>query len=386
MHREAVALDLARPVGRPASWSRPRRTPESPPFPHAPSREDERGAGRHRDRDPAPTRAQRPRRAAETANTAPESVAIVAPGGAFSSTDSTSPAIPSTATSATVIACHGARRLVQRRTVAAGTTTSAATSSAPSADSAATTTSATSASSTPSNSRPPHAQRTGRRRGRTRVASHCPPERQGRRERAGACDARQHQVARLDQQQAAEQQRLHSGAGLEHVAGQDHPERQHSGEADAVVASGPRRSRPASAATRSANAAAAPSAPERGGEAEPVGEHEAGEGGACRPHGSRRRGRAARSSSRGSRRRPRAAASPPAPRWTYGQVEGGRQGVHRGEVYQIMGTVLITITPSQRSMIGRREHAGHASAASGPSTPPASCAAQGTAAAARARR
>ena len=71
----------------------------------------------------------------------------------------------------------------------------------------------------------------------------------------------------------------------------------------------------------------------------------------CRPRGSRRRARAARSSSRARPRRPRAAAPRPA-RAGRRAARMGRAGRPRGEVYQIMGTVLITIAPIQRSMIG----------------------------------
>src|SRR4029453_2267123 len=62
------------------------------------------------------------RAAEDSAKTAAESTAIVAPGGAFVFPETHSPMVPSSAVSKTVPARHGTRRLLQIRTVAAGVT------------------------------------------------------------------------------------------------------------------------------------------------------------------------------------------------------------------------------------------------------------------------
>jgi hypothetical protein len=98
-------------------------------------------------RHPASARA-----AAAITKTPPASTAIAAPGGAFHSTDSQSPATPSAATSRTVAICHPGMRRIHRRVVAAGTTSSAAASNAPAAVRTATAPRATSPSSARSGS------------------------------------------------------------------------------------------------------------------------------------------------------------------------------------------------------------------------------------------
>ena len=210
--------------------------------------------------------------------TAPASVAIVAPGGALSFTDSHSPAVPSSATSATVAACHEGSRLVHRRTVAAGTTTSAETSSAPSAVSADGHHQRDEREEHGVDRCAPHSQRS--RGARIEAARQpCATEQQGGSHCGGACPAGDRQVARLDQQQAAEQQRLDAGPRREHVACEDHPQRQHAGErersrdvrAEAVA--------PSERGDHQRERACGRERAQRGGKAQAVGEHQSRERG-----------------------------------------------------------------------------------------------------------
>ena len=128
---------------------------------------------------------------------------------------------PPTAVSATVASCHVRRRSQTRRVVAAGTTSSAVASSAPTADSAATATSATSASSAVSGrlERSPSARAAdGIEPGRGPAR----PDRVRRREHDDARARRPGDVAAVDREQAAEQQRLDVRAGVEDVGREDH--------------------------------------------------------------------------------------------------------------------------------------------------------------------
>ena len=87
-----------------------------------------------------------------------------------------------------------------------------------------------------------------------------------------------HSVGRPDDEQAAEEQVLDVGAGVEDVGGEDHPHRQRGHEDErgaAVVAVAiPPRQPPDAGGDHGRGSGGA----EMGGEAEPVGEHEAGEG------------------------------------------------------------------------------------------------------------
>ena len=150
---------------------------------------------------------------------------MAGPGGALTCTDSHSPAIPSRATRATVASCHGRRREQTRRVVAAGTTSSAVASSAP--------------ERRERRDRHERHQREQDDVGRRRAGAEGPrgarvePRRQpallehqpaGEHDRGA--DGGEGPVARVDEQQAAEQQRLDVARGVEDVAGEDHADGQ----------------------------------------------------------------------------------------------------------------------------------------------------------------
>ena len=234
-----------------------------------------------------------------------------------------------------------ARRLVQRRTVAAGTTTSAATSSAPSADRAATTTSATRATSTPSYSRPrtPSAPAAP---GSKPVASHSRPSvRVAASAPALATPAstrsRGSTSSRLPNSSVSTPTPVMNTSLARITPSASIPARptRRRGVGPEALPAGERGDQERECGRCSQRA-------QRGGEAEAVREHQSGEGGATDRVGVE--GEAAQHDP--------AAEDPGADReqqhlghsaLDVGQVEGGRQGIHRGEVYQIMGTVLITI-------------------------------------------
>ena len=130
-------------------------------------------------------------------------------------------------------------------------------------------------------------------------------------------------VAVVDQQQAAEQQRVDARAGVEDVA-REHapraPARRRGRSPSAVV---PLRAAPrASASSRAANSTAAPNAPERRREAEAVRQHQAGE--RRRADRVRVEGEPAEHDPRPDDARPRREQqrSRPRPRWTNWSVNG----------------------------------------------------------------
>ena len=180
-------------------------------------------------------------------------------------------------TSATDASCQTARRCVQRRTVAAGTTNSAVASSAPIAVSEATTAKATSTSSTASG-KPERMPRARAEAGSNPRASQRGPSTSVAGDRRGAGQARQHEIARADQQQAPEEQRVDVAARFEDVARQHDAARQRGDQHErgqAVVARA-RAAREALHAEREHERRGERS--ERRREAEPVGQHEPGEG------------------------------------------------------------------------------------------------------------
>ena len=176
-------------------------------------------------------------------------------------TESQSPTVPSTATSATLASCQVRIRSAKRRTVSAGTTKSAATSSAPTIESAATIASAirpSSASVEAAGAGPQRLGRAGVEAGREPAVAE-----QQRGERGGpGRDGGQGDVAVVDQEQAAEEQGLDVGAGAEDVAGEDRAGGQAADEDDrdgGVAAPPPRGGRAASC--RRLKTTAAPKAP-----------------------------------------------------------------------------------------------------------------------------
>jgi len=212
--------------------------------------------------------------------TAPPRTAIAAPGGAFVLTESQRPTTPSPAASSTAPACQTGSLLVSNRTVAAGTTKRAVARSAPIAARAETTLSAIRPRRTASGSgdRNPRA---GAVSGSKPVASHRRPSRSEPARHCGACGGGEDDVAPVDQQEAAEEQRLDVGAGVEDVAREDDPEREGADEhqrRQAVVAAAPRRREPLDAQGEERGCR---KCPERGREAQAVGEHEARERRGC---------------------------------------------------------------------------------------------------------
>ena len=243
------------------------------------------------------------------------SVAIVAPGGAFSCTDSHEPggALDRDQRDGRS-ACHGARRLVQRRTVAAGTTTSAADQQRAERRQRGDRRPARPVPAAPRRTAAPRTpERTPPRRGRSRVASQARPSVRDAASARRAGDARRARRSRGSTSSRLPNSSVSTPAPDSNTSlARITPSASMPARPSAVVTSGPRRSRPPSAATRRANARRGRQRAQRGGEAEAVREHQARERRRCRPRGSRRRGRAGRSSSRARRRRPRAAAPPPA--------------------------------------------------------------------------
>ena len=256
VHVEPLALDLPAQSATCVVVATT-RTPESPSLPQAPSATSAGAANR-----PPRSAGPRPRSAharPPDANTAPESVAIVAPGGAFSSTDSASPAMPSTATRATVDRlpwrqavgpqAHGRGRhddqrghqqRAERRQRGHDHERDQGQQHAVGQP-------------------PAHAERRRGGRGRTRAPA-TPAERSVAATAPALATPASSEVARLDQQQAAEQQRLHPTPSSNTSLARITPSASIPARPTAVVASGPRR-RPSSAAITSANAPAAASAP-----------------------------------------------------------------------------------------------------------------------------
>ncbi len=201
-HVRVGSGDRARPVadlGRGRDDRQPARRGVARP---AAGEQQQRGGRRQRAVGPT---GRRSRTAATTAKTAPASTEIAAPGGTFHSTDSQSPTTPSPATSATEPSCQGRSRRVTSLTVAAGTTKSAVTSSAPIAGSAETTParSATSRIASGTAERIPSALALP---ASNPIASQRRPSAQARSEHDRARERREHEVARPDQEQAAEEQ------------------------------------------------------------------------------------------------------------------------------------------------------------------------------------
>ena len=202
---------------------------------------------------------------------------MAAPGGALASTEIHRPTAPSTAASTTLASCQGRRRENSSRVVAAGTTSSAVARSAPMAESAAIATRATRASSAASG----RAERTPSARaevGSKPATVQRWPSSSGPGDHGDPGSGRPEHVGRPDDEQAAEEQVLDVGAGVEDVGGEDHPHRQRGHEDErgaAVVAVAiPPRQPPDAGGDHGRGGGGA----EMGGEAEPVGEHEAGEG------------------------------------------------------------------------------------------------------------
>ena len=186
--------------------------------------------------------------------------------------------MPSPATSATEPSCQGRSRRVRSRTVAAGTTKSAVTSSAPIAGSAETTPSAISDEQDRVRDRraDPERPRAARVEARSRASgargAGSPPS------TTALASGREHEVARPDQQQAAEEQRVDARARVEDVAGEDHPERERADEherGEAVVAAAPAAREPLHPEREHERGR---ERAERRREAEAVREHEAREG------------------------------------------------------------------------------------------------------------
>ena len=197
--------------------------------------------------------------AAATAKTPPASTAIAGPGGAFSSTDSHSPAIPSTATRTTVAICHGGIRCVHSLVVAAGTTSSAAGEGARRGEDR----------HGPQRDQGQEDQIRkdsgyAERPGALGVESRRQPtaaEQQVRRQNNHAESAGEDQVARLQHEQAPEQERLDVRPRMKDVGSQDHAQRQRPHQRQSRPAVVELRRRAPSRPTTTANANPTPSAP-----------------------------------------------------------------------------------------------------------------------------
>ena len=166
---------------------------------------------------------ERARERADARTRRPASTAIVAPGGAFVSTDSQSPATPSSARARRSRPASGAGRLDHRRVVAAGTTSSAVASSAPTTDSAATAASATSAEQDGVEQRERRPERAARPSGSKPRASQRRPsdERRGQSASAAAAPASAMSPPPISSRLPNSSVSTFD-AGVEDVAGEDH--------------------------------------------------------------------------------------------------------------------------------------------------------------------
>ena len=232
------------------------------------------------------------RTAATTMKAPPATQAIVAPGGALVLTESQRPTVPSRATRQMLSSCQLKSRSVKRRAVTAGTRKSAVTSSAPTTVRAAVLARAIRPSSTASKTcglGPPESASVGSKP----MRSQCCPIRALARRVAAAAAAASAEIAAVDQEQAAEQQRLDIRARAEDVAGEDHAPARQPTRTRATTASSLVR-RPRSAEAPTVKASAAPKAPR--GAAKPKPSARTSPGKAAVPTAwRRRRGRAARS-------------------------------------------------------------------------------------------
>ena len=372
----------AAPSRRSASWSRRRRPWPSPP-PHAPQRRASATAASAT----AAARTAQPRRAArapppEQRTRAPASTAIVAPGGAFVFTDSHSPTVPSTAASATVPARQAGRRSVQMRTVAAGLDEQRRDEQRSQRRERGTITSAIRTSSNASGSATARRARCAAP-GSNPVTSQARPRRRGRHHRAARSPRRRSRGRAARSATGCRTAASRRSTRVEHVAGEDHAERERAGQDErrqAVVAAAP-------AAPRAARGRPRTRAPRR---ARPIGAAKprpppARAPGKRRPDRVRVEGQAAQDDPGPEDPGPdREQQHLEQPALDELKLEGGRGGSPSRRGYQIMGIVIILTAIS--TYLSSARGAGTASAVSGSTTRARSCGAPAIAPAAHGRR